>query len=303
MRVLVSGGAGFIGSALVRALAERGDPVIVVDGAFARELPASVEQLHIDVADPTAMLGVFDRCHPEAVVHLAAILTDGCAEDIVKGTSVNCLGTAVMLAACQRVGVARLLITTSVAALGEPGRESVYGLTKRYAEHLARLWELEHPETRVSMARLGWVYGPGRVRGWRDLQAVIEAFARGDAEIHYPNFPDPLDWTYISDAVEGLLAVLDRAPDHAPVVDIGGDLRYVRDAIQHLEGRYPEAKAIGHKAVPPPAAWRLDRSYLEGQLGCGPAIRLEDGLDLTTAALTQGAAFFGAVHDARGPGE
>jgi nucleoside-diphosphate-sugar epimerase len=115
----------------------------------------------------------------------------------------------------------------------------------------------------------------------------VEAFARHEQTVHYPDFAEPIDWTYIGDAVEGLIACLDRAPKGHETIDVGGDLRSISDAIEHLQLRYPTVKVVGHPSAAPVASWRMDRGFLETSLGCNPATKLEDGLDLTIMALEQ----------------
>jgi nucleoside-diphosphate-sugar epimerase len=287
MRVLVTGGAGFIGSSVARALAARGDAVAALDYAQPEALVDGVDMLQGDVGDSNSMVTVVRGWHPDAVVHLAAVLTDRCASDIVEGTRANCLGTAVVLDACRQSAVDTVLTVASVAAGGDLRSQSVYGLTKWFSERLSMRWQADNPGVRLVSVRLGWVYGPGRSRGWRDPQGVVEAFARGEQTVHYPDFSQPIDWTYIGDAVEGLIACLDTAPKGHDTIDVGGDLRPISDAIEHLRLRYPTVKVVGHPATAPAASWRMHREFLETSLGCNPATKLEDGLDLTTMALEQ----------------
>jgi dTDP-L-rhamnose 4-epimerase len=123
--VLVTGGAGFIGSHVIEALAARGDKVTIVDsghpGAHRAPLPAAIAGIPVrlaDVRDQTALeplLGGVD-----AVVHQAAMVGLGVdLQDLPEYAGCNDLGTAVLLAAMARAGVQRLVLASSMVVYGE----------------------------------------------------------------------------------------------------------------------------------------------------------------------------------------
>ena len=85
------------------------------------------------------------------------------------------------------------------------------------------------------------MYGPGRVRGWRDVQQLIERAAAGERRIAFPDYPDPMDWTWIDDAADVLLRAVERPLPGCAVVNVVGDKRTVRDAMAHLVRRFPGA--------------------------------------------------------------
>ncbi|MFJ6016190.1 NAD-dependent epimerase/dehydratase family protein [Streptomyces sp. NPDC092952] len=123
MRVLVTGGAGFIGSQIVAALTEAGHEPVVLDALLpgvhggAPVLPAA-ELIHADVRDPervrAALAGVDAVCHQAAMVGLGKDFADAPAY-----TSCNDLGTAVLLAAMAERGVRRLTLAGSMVVYGE----------------------------------------------------------------------------------------------------------------------------------------------------------------------------------------
>ncbi len=116
MRVLVTGGAGFIGSPVVEALAGAGHEVVVLDRHERAGLPA--EQVVGDVRDAEtcdrALRGAAAVCHLAAVVGMGTDL-----QDLPAYAGTNDLGTAVLLAAMHRAGVGRLLLASSMVVYGE----------------------------------------------------------------------------------------------------------------------------------------------------------------------------------------
>ncbi|MFD9591884.1 NAD-dependent epimerase/dehydratase family protein [Kitasatospora sp. NPDC059973] len=126
MRILVTGGAGFIGSAVARALVTAGHEVRVLDALLpavhpsgaAPDLPAGVEFRHGDVRDAStverALAGVDAVCHQAAMVGLGLDL-----DDAPEYVGCNDLGTAVLLSAMARAGLRRLVLAGSMVVYGE----------------------------------------------------------------------------------------------------------------------------------------------------------------------------------------
>ena len=88
--------------------------------------------------------------------------------------------------------------------------------------------------------RFGWIYGPGRRRGWRDVQARIERVIAGARRIEYPDLPDPIDWTWVHDAAEILLRAMTCPLAPFVAANALGDRRRVADAFAHLQRRFPD---------------------------------------------------------------
>jgi dTDP-L-rhamnose 4-epimerase len=123
--VLVTGGAGFIGSHVVEALVARGDDVTIVDsghpGAHRAPLPGSIAGIPVqpvDVRDGTALEPILAGC--DVVVHQAAMVGLGVdLDDLPEYVGCNDLGTAVVLAGMARAGVRRLVLASSMVVYGE----------------------------------------------------------------------------------------------------------------------------------------------------------------------------------------
>lgn len=173
--VLITGAAGFIGSALLRVLAAGGDgPVTALD---LREVPLQerldgVAYEHGDIRDP-ALKEVIARVKPRTVVHLASVVAVG--GDDRRDYEIDVLGTRNVLEACLAAGVGHLIVTSSGAAYGYhadnpvPLREAdplrgnedfPYARNKREVEEMLARWRSDHPQLRQTVFRPCTVLGP-----------------------------------------------------------------------------------------------------------------------------------------------
>ncbi len=244
--------------------------------------------------DVPALAAAMAQASPEVVVHLAALLTDAAADDPAAAVRVNVGGTAAVFAAARAAAVQRIVYASSIAAVGPCAEgsgddvalrpQTVYGATKAAGEHLCRALSALHGYPASLALRFGWVYGPGRKRGWRVAQEVIERFARGDRHVVVPDFPGPIDWTYVDDAAEVLLRALAAPLTRFAVFNVVGDRRTMRDAIAHLQLRYPGVQAEYQAVAVPASGWTLRNDGLQTALGFAPVTRLEDGIDAMLAA-------------------
>ena len=231
--------------------------------------------LRCDVADTATLSAAMAKVRPAVVVHLAALLTDAAADDPEAAVRVNVGSIAAVFAAACAQGIG-----DGVAL--QP--QTVYGATKAAGEHLCRaLSALDGYPASVAL-RFGWIYGPGRKRGWRVAQEVVERFARGERQVSYPDFAEPIDWTYVDDAAEVLLRALSAPLPEYAVFNVVGDRRTMRDAIMHLQLRHPGVLATPATGVAPPSGWGLKNDGLEAALGFVPTTRIEDGIDAMLAA-------------------
>jgi nucleoside-diphosphate-sugar epimerase len=286
-KVLVTGGCGFLGAAFVAKARTAGHAVVTAD-----VLPEADRTL--DASDADAIAACVAEVRPDVIMHLAAGLTDAGERDPVGTTRLNALGTAAIFTAAEAARCERVMYATSISAVGPtlgPTRDdarlnpgNVYGATKAFCEHLAAAMSTRAHAPAYLGLRFGYVYGPGRVRGWRDVQGIIERARAGERSFTFPDYPDPLDWTWIDDAAEVLLRAAERPLPRNAVANVVGDKRHVRDAVAHLCRRMPDLRVEGVPAKTPPAAWGLVNDGLERLLGYVPTTTLEEGIDRMLAA-------------------
>lgn len=161
MNVLVTGGAGYIGSHCVKQLKENGDTVVVLDSLFRGHLqavPSDVPLEQIDLRDTDAVIEVLQKHNIEAVYHFAALAFVGeSVGDPLMYYDNNTAGTISLLMAMKQVGVNRLLFSSTCATYGQPESMPIvetmaqdpinpYGRSKLLVEHILKDYAASNPK-------------------------------------------------------------------------------------------------------------------------------------------------------------
>ena len=305
MRVLVTGGAGFIGSHLVDALAERGDEVLAFDDlssgkrenlerAFARD----AELTEGDVTDAEAVSTAVSDHRPETIFHLAAqIDVRRSVEDPRFDLDINVGGTLNVLAAALDASVGRVIfISTGGAIYGEgEGRDlplaedaecrpdAPYGQAKLAAEGYVSLYGRLHGLSTAAL-RLGNVYGPRQDP--LGEAGVVAIFSRLLLDGGQPRvFGDGLqtrDYVFAGDVVSACLAAVGSEATGAFNIGTGQET-----SVMELGERM--AAIAGREFEPEKAPARLgevqrisiDSARAQRELGWAPSVDLDQGLELT----------------------
>jgi UDP-glucose 4-epimerase len=226
MRVLVTGGAGFIGSHLTDALLSRGDDVAVVDDLSAGR-PGRLDDglaLHkLSVAEADQLDALVSDFAPDLVCHLAAQIDVRTSVANPAGDALaNVIGTVNVLEAARLVGARVLFSSTGGALYGRdapipsledvlPLPESPYGVAKHCAEQYVGLYNRLHG-TGHTVLRLANVYGPRQdPAGESGVIAIFCAqVLAGERPTIFGDGAQTRDYVYIGDAVSALLAAADR---------------------------------------------------------------------------------------------
>ncbi len=176
MRIVVTGGAGFIGSHIVDAFLAAGHEVVVIDSLWAHgggrreHLAERANFVHLDIRDE-AVGRVFRDFQPDVVCHHAAQHSVAISSrDPVLDAQVNVIGLLNVLEHATKNAVKKVIFASSGATFGEPGRlpidestpqrpASPYAITKMVSEHYLRFYEAEHGLDYTAL-RYGNVYGP-----------------------------------------------------------------------------------------------------------------------------------------------
>ncbi|WP_024281167.1 NAD(P)-dependent oxidoreductase [Xanthobacter sp. 126] len=228
-RILVTGGGGWLGSAIVRALLARGHAVIATDVVIPPALEAlAASDPHLtcataDLGEWPQVVGLFRAHAPDAVVHCAAIVgVVQCADLPLKAMRVNVEGAVNVFEAMRLSGVKRMVHVSTEETYGDftapvidedhPQKPtSIYGLTKLAVEHYGRAYGRDHGLECINV-RTCWVYGPHLPRP-RMPKTYIDAALKGEA-LRIPAGGDlAVDQVYISDTVAGVVLALEK-PEH-----------------------------------------------------------------------------------------
>jgi UDP-glucose 4-epimerase len=295
VRILVTGGAGFIGGHLVERVAAEGHQVLVIDDlstGTAEHLPPSARLLESDFASPAALAGLA-AFRPAAVVHLAAQI-DAAASvlDPVADARTNVLSTLMLLEACRALApLPRFLFASSAAVYAEgvplPATEASagapatpYGASKLAVEHYLGCYRRAHGLSSAAL-RFANVYGPRQ--GARAEGGVVAIFARALAGGRTPAvFGDgrqTRDFVHVADVVEALLRARDSGAQGAFNVSTG-----VETDVRTVFARLAERLRPGAEPqLAPPRPGDVARSALSYEaiafgLGWRPSITLADGL-------------------------
>jgi UDP-glucuronate 4-epimerase len=307
MRVLVTGGAGFIGSHLVKELITRGDEVVILD-SFDDSYDPAIKEDNIAGLDLELIRGdirdaeVVDRAvrGAEVVIHLAA--KAGVRESLrtpLLYEAVNVQGTMHLLEALRRAPDARLVFASSSSVYGArksgPFAEtdaadspvSPYAATKRSGELLCHAahagWGL-----RVSCLRFFTVYGP-RQRPSMAISRFIHGVMRGEALPIYGDGSSTRDYTWAGDAVRGILAAVAN-PEPFGIYNIGSGspirLDGLVSAISQIVGREAKIDRLDPQPGDVPMTYaQIDQA--RNVLGWTPQMQLRRGLEFTVEWVRQ----------------
>lgn len=292
MKVLVTGGAGFIGSYLVPRLVEEGMEVIVLDlsaePAALAPVMDRITYIRGDLGSPADLYRVMLSHRPEGVFHLGAILAGPCEENPVLGFRVNFLSTQTLLDASLALKVRRFFMVSSISVFGrdvtEPvsdlavkNPETIYGQTKLASEHLM-LWYARKHGLDTRSLRFTWVFGPGRTTGITALYSslILDAIARGES-LAIPNPDERGDWLYIQDAVKAILTLWEAKEPGQRIYNVAGGVHSIREVVGIARKIRPDAKVTlqvgGQSLSPYPAAY--DDTPARKEIGWEPGYTIE----------------------------
>jgi UDP-glucose 4-epimerase len=305
VKILVTGGAGFIGSHVVDRCVEAGHRVAVVDDLSSgqRQQVNAAARLHVvDIRAP-ALDDVFRDETPEAVVHLAAQASVGrSVANPQLDAEINVLGSLNLLECARRGGTRRFVyISTGGAGYGDtdvvptpeshPTRPvSPYGTSKVAAELYLGCWEALHGLSGVVL-RLANIYGPRQnPHGEAGVVAIFtDRLLKGEPCIINGDGLQTRDYVYVGDVAEAALLALER-PEVTGPINIGTGVETtvvalfeaLRAAFGHGESRHGPARPGEQRRS------LLDASRARQVLGWTPRVGLDEGLRRTVAAVRAG---------------
>lgn len=294
MRVLVTGGCGFIGSHIADMLAAQGNEVAVVDNLCTGNignLNPEAKFFKIDITSKE-LRDVFEAVKPEVVYHEAAqIDIQKSIKDTVFDTTVNIVGTVNLLECCRDYGVKKIIYASSAAVYGNPqylgvdedhpvNPISFYGISKHTPEHYIKTFS-DLYGLRYTILRYANVYGVRQdPKGEGGVVSIfLDRLLKGQASVIFGDGEQTRDFIYVKDIAAANLAALDNGDGE--IVNVSTNLpvtvnelyRQMRSILDSsLEADYgPERKGD------------ILHSYLNNEKACSlldwkPRYSLEQGL-------------------------
>jgi UDP-glucose 4-epimerase len=298
--VIVTGGAGFIGSELVRQLAARGSRVVVVDNLVngkrenvADVLSGDVVLLERDIRDLEALQPHLRDAR--AVYHLACLGVRHSVHSPGENHEVNATATLQLLAACRAAGVPRFVYVSSSEVYGTakwvPMTEdhptfpcTVYGASKLAGECYTRAYYRTYGYPTVVVRPFN-TYGP-RCHHERDSGEVIPKFLlrclAGRPMVVFGDGTQTRDFTFVSDTAAGILLAGEHDEAIGDTINLGSGTEVtINDlAVQIAQVAGRGGAAVQHDAPRPGDVLRLcaDMSHARRTIGYAPRVSLADGL-------------------------
>lgn len=291
MKVMVTGGSGFIGSWIIKEFLERGANVrsfdIKDDLAVAREvLGASAETVEWqqgDVTDAQAVSSAAEGC--DLLVHLAAILTPDCQKNPIRGADICLGGSLNVFEAARTHGIGRVLYMSSAGVFGPddgvtPRPTTLYGAYKLAVEGAARAYWADHGIASVGFRPLV-VYGPGRETGLTAGPSLAcKAAARG--EDYTIPFSGNTDFVYVADVAKAYGAAASQAREGAHVYNIVGEVSNAEAFAKEVMTAAP-GTTIGAAGPTLPIAPEIAAGSLREDYRGIPRTTIRDGIAATIA--------------------
>jgi UDP-glucose-4-epimerase GalE len=303
VRVLVTGGAGYIGSTAVARLAARGDDVVAIDNLYQghpQALPSGVPLARLDIGDRSAVTSALLEYRPDAVLHFAALtIAPESVRDPAPYWRVNTGGTLNVLDAMRDARVPAIVFSSTAAVYGTPAQIPIsedaplqpinpYGASKLAAERSVTSYAAAYGLSYAALRYFNVAGASGDVgedhrpethlipsaldaaAGWRDPLAVFGT-----------DFPTPdgsaiRDYVHVEDLIDAHLLALDRivaGDDSLGAVNLGtrggASVREVLDAVERVTGT-PVPTRYADRRPGDPAVLVADASRAEETLGWQP---------------------------------
>ncbi|WP_149535454.1 UDP-glucose 4-epimerase GalE [Siccirubricoccus phaeus] len=313
---LVTGGAGYVGSHLVRALADRGDTVVVVDDlrqGHRAAVPAGVELIQLDLADRRSLAEIFAGWKFEAVFHFAALsLVGESMRDPLRYCIENLSNSLGLADAAVKAGVMRFVLSSTAALFGDPEavpipEEAKLAPTNAYGESKLMVekglaWADRVHGLRFACLRYFNAAGAdpqGRIGEDHEPETHLVPLAIGAAlgtrqplTVFGTDYPTPdgtciRDYVHVTDLADAHLRVLERLEQGSVRYNVGSGTGYsvkqVIEAVERIGGR-PVPHSLGPRRAGDPAVLVASSERLKAETGWAPRFGALDDIVRTAWA-------------------
>lgn len=340
MKLLVTGGAGFIGSAVVRLAVSRGHEVVNLDALTYAACLENVEKVadsplyafeEADIRDGAALDRVFETHQPDAVMHLAA---ESHVDRSIDGPGTfietNVTGTYTLLEAARKYWAGQgkpegfrfhHISTDEVfGSLGATGKfteetpydpRSPYSASKAASDHLVRAWH-ETYGLPVVLSNCSNNYGPYHFPEKLIPVIILNALAGKPLPV-YGKGENVRDWLYVEDHADALLTVLTRGKvgrsyniggeNEARNIDLVRKICTILDTKKPVSGSYADLITFVTDRPGHDARYAIDPARIREELGWRPSVTLDQGFEKTVQWYLDNEPWWRALQDRAGVGQ
>lgn len=291
MRVLVSGGSGFVGQHVVRRLIERGDEVVVADLKPFPDPEATISQVTGDLRDPHNVEAAFNH-NVDAVIHLAAITSVLQSVNDPDGVfSTNVIMTEMLLEQCRQRSVRRFVFASTNAVVGDVGMSVIneqsrltpltpYGATKAAAEMMFSAYSASYGIVTVAF-RFTNIYGIGMQLKDSVIARMMKAALSGGGIEIYGDGEQLRDYLFVTDAVTALLLGLELEQSNTLTIGAGTSISMNQLHKMTCEATGVEIGATHIAGKPGEMPAVIVDTSRAASFGFTPAFSVEQGLRAT----------------------
>jgi nucleoside-diphosphate-sugar epimerase len=289
-RVFITGGTGFIGGHLLERLSQLGARLFAVSRGQPPEPSDGIQWYQGDMADLASTTILLRSIKPDIVFHLASHVAGTRSTDVIVPTfQCNLMSTVNLLTVSQSIGCRRFVLPGSLEEPSSGSAEVVpsspYAVTKWASSAYARMFHALYQFPTVIL-RVFMVYGPAQ----RDLRKlipyVIDALLKGDVP-KLTSGQRPVDWIYVDDVVDALLASAIAENIEGKTIDIGSGRGETVRAVTEKLVRFAGSDIAPHYGAKPDRPLEqvrvADTNIAEELLGWTPRVSLDEGLKRTIA--------------------
>lgn len=294
-KILVTGGAGFIGSAVIAHLRKHGHEIFVIDNlSFGNRDFINISDnafFREDILNRNRMMEVIGNIRPEIIIHLAAVhFIPYCNEHPYESSNINIRGTIHILEAARAYGVRKVFFASTAAVYPiydeavtethETGPMDIYGLSKLTGEHLCNEFHLQ-TGIPVVVCRFFNAFGPNETNPHL-IPEIQKQILGGNRKIKLGNLTPKRDFIHTFDMANAVRILLEKTGDGIHTYNLGRGIEY---SVTEIVDAF--SAAIGEKIeieVDPARVRKVERMHLLADvsklksLGWEPKIGIEEGI-------------------------